>query len=112
MFAGLFFKAKALRILKEEFACTPIKAQIPVFSEIVREARRTHANEYEAAIFFMLAQLNVLIPDAANRKVVEFVERHSKKAAQLTRRFTASSAAVLDLLNGIRARHGLVPLMA
>lgn len=112
MFGQLWFKAKVLRILKDEFACTPIKAQIPVLADIVREAWRTRANEYEAAIFFMLAQLNVLIPDAANSRIVEFVQHHSLKALQLTRAKTPSTQAVADLLNGIRARHGLAPLMA
>ena len=112
MFSGIFFKAKALQILKAEFDCVPIRAQIGGFSEIFREARRTRANEYEAAIFFMLAQLNALIPDAANAKIVDFVARHSEKAAQLTRIATPSTQAVVELLNTIRARHGLLPLRA
>ena len=101
-----------LGILRVEFACVPVKAQIAVLKDIVHEARRTRANAYEAAIFFMLAQLNALQPDDANARIALYIERHSQKAATLTRTHTPSDKAVVDVLNGIRARHGLAPLIA
>jgi len=70
-----WFKAKVLRILKDEFECVPTRVQRAVLGDIVREALRTKASEFEAAIFFMLAQLNALIPDAMNAQVAAFVER-------------------------------------
>jgi hypothetical protein len=52
-----------------------------------REKReKTNVNEYDAAIFFMTVMMNSLTPGAGDRKVANFVERHTSKAARLTQR--------------------------
>jgi hypothetical protein len=52
-----------------------------------REKRgKNNVNEYDAAIFFMTVMMNSLTPGAADRKVANFVERHTSKAARLTQR--------------------------
>jgi hypothetical protein len=47
---------------------------------------KTNVNEYDAAIFFMMVMMNSLTPGAGDRKVANFVETHTSKAARLTQR--------------------------
>ena len=69
MFRGMWSTAKALRVLKEEFDYEPNRFQMSILKGILREARESKVNEYDAAIFFMMVQMNALTPSGSDPRV-------------------------------------------
>lgn len=72
---------------------------------ICKEAKQEGANEYDAAIMFMLVQMNALEGNSSD--VNSFIKNHSTNIKAIIDSASSTESEVLSLLSFIELKHGL-----
>jgi len=101
------FKGRAERVLIQHFAYPLNSLNAPIFAGICRQAKSFGANEYDAAILFMLVQMNALTPHLDSIKAQSFIEEKSERMSRIAYKSSRPSQEWVQTLNEIRERHGL-----
>jgi hypothetical protein len=105
---GLGFKGKIKQVLSNDFRYEPNAMMGPVLSEIASQAKAHGANEYDAAIMFMLSQMNALMGDGDNVKI--FIDNHSQNIVRLISLTSSPYEEIIEMLDQVRVGHGLEAL--
>lgn len=78
---------------------------MPVLSGICEEAKESDMNEYDAAIKFMIIQMNTLYGDSED--VDSFIEIHLRNIRSILDLANNADNEIIKLLAPIEAKHGL-----
>ncbi|WP_347311531.1 hypothetical protein [Defluviimonas sp. SAOS-178_SWC] len=90
MFAGLVFGGKVLRVLKEKYEYDPVGPGQPVtMRRVCKMIRKNGGNEYDAALVFMLSQLQMLSDDTST---YPFRRKMLNRALAMGSLYTSESA--------------------
>jgi hypothetical protein len=99
------FEGKVKSVLKEKFNYEPGSFQLPILKEIAAEAKRQSLNEFDAAIMFMMVQMNSLTP--GNEDCKTFVRTHSRNVESVLSLARSPYSDIVNMLSAIKANHGL-----
>jgi hypothetical protein len=102
---GLTFFDRTLRTLRERFGYDPGAFQKPILKGICEQAKASRATEIDAAVMFMLVQMNAL--EGRTTEITNFVRLHSNNVRVLMP-FCTDPSGVLQLLHEISTKHGLI----
>ena len=105
MFGGIWLKAKTLRVLKDDYGYEPAVPgrQNSTFAATVKFAQTLKANEYDAAAFFMLSQIEMLARSPVlDDKGRAFIRRHCDTTRALMDRMKLREK-VTELLGKLEA---------
>lgn len=100
------FEGKVKSVLREKFNYEPGSFQLPILKEIAAEAKRQALNEFDAAIMFMMVQMNSLTPGKEDCKT--FVRTHSRNIESVLSLARSPYADIVNMLSTIKANHGLI----
>jgi hypothetical protein len=104
---GLSLKDKTHKVLQKDFEYQPNQMQKPVLAAVVSQAKTTGVNEYDAAILFMLAQMNALEPDDEALEINKFVLKHIDSIERCSHKAESSIDDIEDMINQIAVKHGV-----
>jgi len=96
---------KAKKVLHLKFSYSPNNLQSFILMEICRRAEKDRANEYDVAIFFMLAQMNLLYGNSP--VVISFIRKHSKNIKKIIPYAESKKEDIVDMLSKIKSKHGM-----
>lgn len=103
---GLSLKSRAKKILKKDFQYPIVNSvQSLTLHGVIERAKSLSLNEYDAAIMFMLIQMNALSP--SDPRVTSFVDRHSQNIKGLISLAASPSTEILEMVREIKSRHRL-----
>lgn len=104
------FKSKVKSVLRDQFNYIPGPFQGPIFKTVCREANRKGVNEYDAAIMFMMVQMNSLSGDGDDVKT--FVRSHVNNIRNVLSHAQSPSLDIAVMLSEIEAKYGLASVQA
>ncbi|MCC7017449.1 MAG: hypothetical protein IT564_09645 [Rhodospirillales bacterium] len=102
---GFGFDSKVKSVLREKFDYEPGGFQMPILKQIAAEAKRQELNEFDAAIMFMMVQMNLLSPGGDDVKT--FVRTHSQHVESVISLARSPCTDILNMLSDIKAKHGV-----
>lgn len=102
MFAGIKFKTKVLNILKDDFKYEPGFFQLGVLRMVCTKARKLKVNEYDAAIMFMLSQINAL---SHNQETQVFVKKHLSQISKILEKAVSPNSEILSMIEIVAKKH-------
>jgi hypothetical protein len=101
---GSSLKSKTKNVLKKDFYYAPIHAvQKPALSGIVQQAKSQNLNEYDAAIMFMLVQMNALSP--SDSRAAGFITEQGQNIENVMSLAASPRSEILHMLNEIKSKH-------
>ena len=103
---GFSFYDKVVSVLRRDFDYRPYNiVQKMGLKEICADAKRHGVSEVDAAILFMLVQMNLL--EGGGEDVKAFVATHSRNVEKVLPRATSPREDILAKLSMIRRKHGI-----
>lgn len=98
-------KAKAEKVIRRDFGYALDMMYIKNFEQAVSVAEISGGNEYDAAVKYMLIQLNIMHPgDISSRN---FVNSHSFNMKRVLSKCFMNKSDYFEQLNELRSKHGL-----
>lgn len=85
MLGLIWYRSKALRVLRDQYDYNPAVpgSQAAVFNACIKQVRTNVGNEYDAAIAFMLIQMDALVGKSdSNDRFIDMVVRRSYYCAE------------------------------
>jgi len=102
---GFGFKSKVRTILNDNFNYPVTVFAKLTLSAICKEAKQTGANEYDAAIMFIMVQMNML--DGDSEDVIAFIKKHTNNIKSIQSLATSTDIEINELLNNIHNKHNI-----
>ncbi len=102
---GFGFEAKVRTALNQHFGYQAGSWQKSILSQIASTARQQGMNEFDAAIMFMMVQMNSL--QGGGEDVRQFVRKHTDNVIRVMSLGCGSRDDILDLLRTIHTEHNL-----
>jgi len=98
-------KAKAEKVIRRDFGYALDMMYIKNFEQAVSISEISGGNEYDAAVKYMLIQLNIMHPgDISSRN---FVNSHSFNMKRVLSKCFMDKSDYFEQLNELRSKHGL-----
>ena len=98
-------KARAEKVIRRDFGYALDMMYIKNFEQAVSIAEVSGGNEYDAAVKYMLIQLNIMYPGDKSSK--DFVNSHSYNMKRVLSKCLMGTSNYLAELNKLRSKHGL-----
>lgn len=102
---GFGFKSKVKSVLNDNFNYPVTGLQKPTLSAICNNAKNDGVNEYDAAIMFMMVQMNML--EGNSPDVISFIKIHTRNIKTVQSLAVSSENDVSRMLNEIYAKHSI-----
>ena len=99
------FGSKVKKVLKMHFLYSPGPLQKSVLDSVILQAKRKGVNEYDAAIMFMMVQMNSL--EGSGSDVKSFVKTHSDNSRRILSLAKSDYSEIAEMLSIIESKHGL-----
>ena len=96
------------QVIRRDFGYALDPMIISIFEGVVAEAARKSQNEYDAAIVYMMVQMNTLYAGSDGPK--SFVDIHSHNILRILSKASDSRSGYIEMLNEIRDNHNLPKL--
>lgn len=103
---GLSFKGRTKKVLAKYFKYKPNSMQAPVLSKVASQAKHSGVNEYDAAIMFMLSQLNAL--SSGDPRVESFVLEHLENIERIIHLSASPRRDIQEMMGIVSDNLGLV----
>jgi hypothetical protein len=100
---GFSFEDKVRGVLKRQFNYRTGSFQSEILTSICLNARASKLNEYDAAIMFMMVQMNTI--STGNIEAKRFVEKHCENARRCLSAVAGSQADFISMMDEISAKH-------
>ena len=101
-------KASTEKVIRRDFGYALDPMIISIFEGVVAEAARKGQNEYDAAIVYMMVQMNTLYAGSDGPK--NFVDIHSHNILRIVSKASDNRSGYIETLNEIRGNHNLPKL--
>ena len=101
-------KASTEKVIRRDFGYALDPMIISIFEGVVAEAARGGQNEYDAAIVYMMIQMNTLYAGSDGPK--NFVDIHSHNILRILSKASENRSGYIETLNEIRGNHNLPKL--
>jgi len=102
---GFSFKDKVKKVLEKHFNYRPNFVQKPMLSAIASQAKSQGANEYDAAIMFMMTQMGALID--GDPRIEPFIRKHLRNIDKIIHLAASPSPDIRRMMDEILKQHGL-----
>jgi hypothetical protein len=102
---GNKFEAKVRAVLEIHFLYKPGHIQASTLKQIVRHAKSYGNNEYDAAIFFMIVQMNSLLGN--DDRVQSFIHTHSENVRRIMDLAFTDADEIHEMLHEVASSHGI-----
>lgn len=102
---GLSFKGKTKKVLSKYFKYKPNSIQAPVLTKVASQAKLSGVNEYDAAIMFMLSQLNTLKP--GDPRVESFTLEHLENIKSIIHLAASPKRDIQEMMDVVSVNVGL-----
>ena len=102
---GFGFIGKVKDVLVQEFSYQTGGMQTDVLKQITKTAKMYGANEYDAAIMFMLVQMNALY--GSDKRTQDFINLHVGNIRRILHRASNSPADIEDQITEVQSSHGI-----
>ena len=97
------FRSKVIKVLKEHFLYKPTSPlQRPILDGIILQAKRKGGNEYDAAIMFMMVQMNSL--EGTGPDVQSFIGTHANNIRRILSLARSDYSEITSLLSEIEEK--------
>lgn len=105
---GLSLYDKTLKVLGAEFNCFNIHPiQKPVLKGVVEQAKMLRSNEYDAAIMFMMVQLNSLADGEKDQRVESFVSEQLVNIERVIHRASNPKSDIIEMIERVKGNLGM-----
>ena len=102
---GFGFKSKVKSVLNNNFNYPVTGFQKPTLSAICSNAKHDGVNEYDAAIMFMMVQMNML--EGNSPDVISFIKNHTNNIKSVQSLAVSPDNDVTQMLSEIHAKHSV-----
>lgn len=102
---GFGFKSKVKSVLNDNFNYPVTGFQKPTLSAICNNAKHNGVNEYDAAIMFMMVQMNML--EGNSTDVISFIKKHTNNIKSVQSLAASPESDVSQMLSEIHTKHGI-----
>ena len=102
---GNSLKNKTIKVVKQEMSYQNIHPiiQMPVLKGIVEQAKSLDLNEYDAAILFMITQMDALQP--GDKRVEAFIAEQAENIMSMLSLAKSSREDILGALHSVLSKH-------
>lgn len=100
-------EAETLKIIQTDFGYALDTISVTLFNGLVHKAAHAGQNDYDAAVMFMIVQMDTLYPVDNDNGPKNFVELHSHNLLRVLPKVIGDKSYYLRHLNEIRRKHKL-----
>lgn len=102
---GIGFRSAVKSVLDQNFEYHPVSFQVHILKQVCSSAKAHGANEYDAAVMFMLSQMNALY--SSDNDSQEFIKKHVNNIRRIYNKCKGSSDDIEALIAVVLKNHGM-----